>query len=71
MKTAYKTRKIRDLATKPIKLEQTNKIPTIQFLREKITIHTYRKKSPAGTRTQDIMVKKQPRYIKAKCERTW
>ena len=36
--TAYSTRKIRDMATKPTKLEQINESPTNQFLPKKYSI---------------------------------
>ena len=43
IKIAHCTRKIRDVATKTSKLEQTNESPTIQFLPETNFIHNEKK----------------------------
>ena len=53
MKLAYCAKNIRDMATKPIKLVQTNESPAIQISPEKKLnlINTEIKQGPAGTQT--------------------
>ena len=52
MKTAENTRKVPNVANKPIKHKQTNKSPTIQFSPEKkSTSYVLKKQGPTGTQT--------------------
>ena len=56
-----------DMEPKPKKLEQTNGSPKINFLPEKSQFHVNSKKK---TRSPDLKIQKQPRFLQAKWEGT-
>ena len=64
MTLAYNTRKIRDVATKPRKLEQIHESPTNHLLPEFFKIaYILKKNRPAVIRTPDLRVPRRWRYL--------
>ena len=59
-------KKIRDVATKPTKLEQKTQSPTNQVLPEKNFI--LKKQGPTGIRSTDLRVLKIQYFLKSKCD---